>query len=557
MWQASVGFAAFAIVWFALLGQVQRSQRLEGFERDPARRRVQGTWKGSGGSASKDSPSRLTRNTQLEHWSFWYQWAEYRKLWRWHLIVTAVTFGLIVGGGLAALHGHPRWSAGPSAETWAWSAVLLSVVVTVGFWLVAKADRYPDDEKDEPGWLVAFRSGLAYTVTTAIVALVSFNVLEPRGPSCEETIGVIGVLERLALITYSLVIPFVFFLILIWRRGKWKEKGFRYAGPLVTGGVALLVLGAGMGGLTFVIGRGVLGRMRLEGLHVETTFPDTFAVALLVVALLAGIGLLAERLRGRRRRRVKDVLDEYFPGDGPRFSRDLAWARSVAAKRSASDLGRQVDHQLGILFVVVVIIQVAEFLIHRFDGLAGRMGLGPPLFGWQRLDWIHGVAATAIVVFVFPGLQVMRLMFKSRTSRRQFGKVWDVVSFWPRRFHPFAAPCYAERAVPELRDRVMHHLAKDRGVIICAHSQGTVIAFAALQQITAEKRLAAYRKGMAAKDPDKLVRRYLQDLNVTEDEMTRSGDLDRVALITYGSPLSQLYGPFFRGTSEPTDDLPV
>ncbi|MEZ5095949.1 MAG: hypothetical protein R2731_07375 [Nocardioides sp.] len=61
------------------------------------------------------------------------------------------------------------------------------------------------------------------------------------------------------------------------------------------------------------------------------------------------------------------------------------------------------------------------------------------------------------------------------------GIVWDVASFWPRACHPLAAPCYAERTVPDLVTRLDTHLTTTgRPVVVAAHSQGTVLSMAAL-----------------------------------------------------------------------------
>jgi pimeloyl-ACP methyl ester carboxylesterase len=88
------------------------------------------------------------------------------------------------------------------------------------------------------------------------------------------------------------------------------------------------------------------------------------------------------------------------------------------------------------------------------------------------------------------------------------GTLWDVGTFWPRAFHPLAPPSYAERAVPDLARRI-ERLTKDRDgqqgrVLLMAHSQGAVLAAAALLQV----------------DPDAM---------------------RRVGLVTYGAPLTRLY----------------
>lgn len=70
---------------------------------------------------------------------------------------------------------------------------------------------------------------------------------------------------------------------------------------------------------------------------------------------------------------------------------------------------------------------------------------------------------------------------------RIVASVWEVASFWPRRFHPFAVRPYSEIAVPKLADTVLQSLAPRRSstavgdtVVISAHSQGSVLAVTAL-----------------------------------------------------------------------------
>jgi hypothetical protein len=170
-----------------------------------------------------------------------------------------------------------------------------------------------------------------------------------------------------------------------------------------------------------------------------------------------------------------------------------------------------------------------------------------PLF-WEWTRAGHATAATVMVFFLFPGLAVIRLAFRHRKGRRSVGIVWDVASFWPRRFHPFAAPSYAERAVPELRDRVKRYLDEGKGVLLSAHSQGSVIAFAALSQISGSKlELDGVPIGnlMGYENPF--------DAGPAEHARSQPYDtrLNRVSLVTYGSPLTELYGrllPSYFGT---------
>ncbi|PZG02495.1 hypothetical protein C1I95_34295, partial [Micromonospora craterilacus] len=119
--------------------------------------------------------------------------------------------------------------------------------------------------------------------------------------------------------------------------------------------------------------------------------------------------------------------------------------------------------------------------------------------------YVIGLVALGIVVL---GL----LSYRSEGTRRTVAVIWDLGTFWPRTVHPFAPPCYAERAVPELARRITA-LTTRGGVIISGHSHGSVLATATLLQLPEEV-------------------------------------LPRVALLTHGSPLHRLYArlcPAFLG----------
>ncbi|GGY47164.1 hypothetical protein [Streptomyces omiyaensis] len=102
-----------------------------------------------------------------------------------------------------------------------------------------------------------------------------------------------------------------------------------------------------------------------------------------------------------------------------------------------------------------------------------------------------------------------RRAYRDASARRTIGILWDVGTFWPRAAHPFAPPCYAERAVPDLTWRMSSWTRHTGGrLVISGHSQGSVLAAAAVWQLPPATRA-------------------------------------RVALLTYGSPLERLYGRWF------------
>ncbi|MFR9776754.1 hypothetical protein ACL02O_11935 [Micromonospora sp. MS34] len=114
-----------------------------------------------------------------------------------------------------------------------------------------------------------------------------------------------------------------------------------------------------------------------------------------------------------------------------------------------------------------------------------------------------------LMALVFLGLLIGGLFaYRTFAFRRYIGILWDLGMFWPRAAHPFAPPCYAERAVPELARRTTALVREGNCVLLASRSHGSVLAAAAVLQL----------------EPDVL---------------------PRVALLTDGSPLRRLYASLF------------
>ncbi|MFE0526444.1 hypothetical protein ACFW0V_02485 [Micromonospora parva] len=138
-----------------------------------------------------------------------------------------------------------------------------------------------------------------------------------------------------------------------------------------------------------------------------------------------------------------------------------------------------------------------EELSRRFLGLpAGVVEMG--LNGSSYL--IAALALTLLAGGVFA--------YRTGWFRRHVGILWDLGTFWPRAAHPFAPPSYADRAVPELADRISQLAERHVGVLLCGHSHGSALLALAVLRL-----------------PPQVGR--------------------RVALLTYGSPLDRLYARLF------------
>lgn len=239
-----------------------------------------------------------------------------------------------------------------------------------------------------------------------------------------------------------------------------------------------------------------------------------FPVALLlIICLLVG---LAGRMMLQRHRLAGRVAASY--GVGPETAspeRSAAIAGALARAR-LTDSGPALIGAVALLALLACAGSLAGALISHAAPADAADGT-PTLISYatdtaQALgSWLIGTSVVALVT-------LGRRAYKGAAARRTVGILWDIGTFWPRAAHPFAPPCYAERAVPDLVScvRAWCDRGPGRRVVVSAHSQGTVIAAAALWQLPESVR-------------------------------------HQVGLLTYGSPLRRLYGRFFPAYMAPED----
>nr|WP_239580521.1 hypothetical protein [Streptomyces sp. HB132] len=228
-------------------------------------------------------------------------------------------------------------------------------------------------------------------------------------------------------------------------------------------------------------------------------------IPVLLLLLLPPVIWLAVRTV-RRARRLGPEIEAEYEEKHPEPGR----TRRIARTRAAAALTDSAPGILGLLSAATLLLGIAavtgSWLTGEVPGLATD-GTGPFVESLAETaqstgSWLTGFG---VILFVTWG----RRAYRDVSARRTIGILWDVGTFWPRAAHPFAPPCYAERAVPDLSSRMCAWTASTRGrLVISGHSQGSVLAAAAVWQLP---------------DPVR----------------------DRVALLTYGSPIERLYGRWF------------
>ncbi|MGW1932350.1 hypothetical protein [Streptomyces sp. NPDC001919] len=229
-------------------------------------------------------------------------------------------------------------------------------------------------------------------------------------------------------------------------------------------------------------------------------------IPVLLLLLLVPAVLLAVRtvLAGRRLRALVEA--DYAAAD----ERDPVRTGQIAAGRARASLTDSAPVLVGVVSGATLLLGAGSVAGAWASGnVPGRAfdGAHPAIASLATAtqaigSWMIGFG---FLLFVTWG----RRAYRDASARRTIGILWDVGTFWPRAAHPFAPPCYAERAVPDLTWRMSSWTRSTGGrLVISGHSQGSVLAAAAVWQLPPATR-------------------------------------GRVALLTYGSPLERLYGRWF------------
>jgi len=245
-----------------------------------------------------------------------------------------------------------------------------------------------------------------------------------------------------------------------------------------------------------------------------------------VVLLLVSVTGAALALRGYRAAARGDdaTINSFFEDDFGVPPTDPAERPRTAQVRQAMFVGSLADRGPAVI-ATLALGGVVSALLAGVVELRGKPERGPAWWRWV-LNPVH-LQAIGSYVAVY-GLTLLIALgvaaFRVERTRRLVGILWDVASFWPRTVHPLAAPCYAERAVPDLVTRTSWLLnGEHRRVVLAAHSQGTVLATATVFHLL-----------------------QLEEPGTTGATPQQAGSrIPELRMLTFGCVLRRLYGRYY------------
>lgn len=505
----------------------------------------------TGANASSPLVRRYTKSDSSENGpilgdpSFWVVDTSTRWLRLLHAVAWCVVIGAIATGALFA--NTVPGDAGHNAALW---LLRINLIVLGGvFCLVIPQyfGRGGNGPKKRPGNALVTVPLALLAVALLAASLIATSVFMPdRAEGQSQALPwVQGAMGRLAFAQFVLLVALA---VCINRLASGaKQDASTHVGykPMLGGWLGFVVACLGwMLGLALSAGLGLWVADRLEGAVngpspseiklqlISPTFYQWIDVCVLLGALVV-IGwafFLAFRVLRETREETSRIKEEHtatsegVTNNEPKANsqEEAAQARTAARWRIGARSIETIPLMLmGVTLTGLAVAGLSAVAYLRAVGRNGGVVLidaanSPsnwyPAAGWvSHLPSIGAWLTTTGTVGV---LTIAYAAYRKQSTRRIVGILWDVTTFWPRANHPLTPACTAERTVPQLANRVVELTKKNNdGLVLSAHSQGTILAAAVVL--------------------------YL------EQHKGQSDALSRVALLTYGSPLRRLYARAF------------
>ncbi|MFH8683705.1 hypothetical protein [Streptomyces lydicus] len=448
--------------------------------------------------------------TALSLEGFWYGRRLVARLRAAHTTAGVLTIAAVLLAAGAKADGHTGGDTVLAVTGRALAAlvILLAAATLVIVWRTARSEAAPDDQTDRP-----VVRALPYAAVGVLALIAVHSGWARPGARSHGPLPGAAAFGGIAVFQGVLVLALAVTACVLQRAAR-NDPRTALRGM---GGPAVALLACAVGG---VLSGGVAQRFAdwmdggatpgqahapIPGPPVLLSWQASVIPALLLVVAVVVL-LAAVRVVIVRRRVEKDVPGLYDPREHPDARRTKRIAGTIA-RAGLTDASPVLVAAIAAVTLVLGAGAVAgAWLTDRAPGRA-TAGAAPVVHAAAETAESLGswLMSAGVILLIAMG----RRAYRDHSARRTIGILWDVGTFWPRAAHPFAPPCYAERAVPDLTWRMATWTERfDGRLVLSGHSQGSVLAAAAVWQL---------------------------------DLVTRS----RVALLTYGSPLERLYGRWF------------
>jgi hypothetical protein len=521
-----IGFAAVAVVILLLVALAVRTQSRYEAVRPP--------WRLDADGNPPKRPRASAADRGIAHRDFWDSALAVRRMTGAHVGAAvgflAVTFAITAR---AAAAGPPH------GLVWWWLAIIAGGGVLAVATAVVVGDHWAEHIGPFP--FLSDRGPRMALHAVAPAGLVFAAVFAFQQPRMRTDPGTLPGLDRITGDTYLALGSAIVLMMLVGLTGlfvtRTKADGL-FGGPAVTMVLAAGLLNSMLLGALFVVGHS-LGPLHSDAHPTKQVInvpvdigwaAPGLGLALIAAVLGYAIAQVLRLLFGRGvpddvRADLADYRSE-LAGSWPSTTPDRTWAVGMVSRTPGADdplpdlpenrkawrmkLKRaywfgHVRASAGPLLLLITGLQAAFVIVI----VAARPAI--PNAGYGANGALGKTAVLAATVLLIGVMLLVRSGWRHPNERKKIGVLWDVGTFWPRSHHPLAPPSYAERAVPDFQRRIWRLNDHGAPVLVVAHSQGTVLAAAALIQ-----------QGCRAKQGS-------------------------IGLTTFGAPLTRLYGWAFPG----------